>query len=332
MDRVTPVVRCGAAICYYYLMNATFPRIVMNILVMAVLLAALAGCSRAGPPAPVVLKGAGGGDTSAAPKANALTRTDDDEIDSGRVILVRSGDSLFGLARRHNVPLRDLIEASGVKPPYLLRVGQRIRLPAPRTHIVVAGDTVYSVSRHYNVDMTALVRANELSPPYTILVGQRLWLPATAGDAAVTVKAQAPTGERRAPPPTPARASGRFLWPVQGKLVSGFGPQSGGLHNDGINIAVPRGVPVRAAENGVVAYSGDGLRGFGHLLLIRHADGWISAYGHNDALLVKRGDVVKRGQAIARAGSTGSVRSPQLHFELRKGTRAVDPRRYLGAA
>jgi murein DD-endopeptidase MepM/ murein hydrolase activator NlpD len=127
-----------------------------------------------------------------------------------------------------------------------------------------------------------------------------------------------------------ARSSGTFLWPVNGKVVSEFGAAADGLHNDGINIAAPRGTPVRAAENGVVVYAGNELRGFGNLLLVRHADGFVSAYAHNESLLVERGATVERGQTIARVGSSGSVTSPQLHFELRRGTEAVDPREYLG--
>lgn len=125
---------------------------------------------------------------------------------------------------------------------------------------------------------------------------------------------------------TPApRSAGKFLWPVNGKVISPFGPKDGGQHNDGINIAAPLGTPVRAAENGVVVYAGNELRGFGNLLLIRHADGWVSAYAHCDSLLVKRGASVNRGQVIARVGQSGNVTSPQLHFELRKGAQAVDP-------
>ena len=109
-----------------------------------------------------------------------------------------------------------------------------------------------------------------------------------------------------------------------------FSATDGGTHNDGINIAAPLGTPVRAADNGVVVYAGNELRGFGNLLLVRHADGWVSAYAHCDALLVKRGDQVKRGQVIARVGQSGSVAAPQLHFELRKGAEAVDPLGELG--
>ena len=150
--------------------------------------------------------------------------------------------------------------------------------------------------------------------------------PSTSGASPLVPPPQAPA-EVAAPAP---RGSGKFLWPVNGKVVSVFGLKDGGQHNDGINIAAPLGTPVRAAENGVVVYAGNELRGFGNLLLIRHADGWVSAYAHCDALLVKRGDQVKRGQVIARVGQTGAVSSPQLHFELRKSGQAVDPTAELG--
>ena len=143
----------------------------------------------------------------------------------------------------------------------------------------------------------------------------------------------------QAPPPAtapqpavvsaPPARSGGFLWPVSGKVVSTFGSKGSGLHNDGINIEAPRGTPIRAAENGVVAYAGNEIRGFGNMLLIKHEDGWITAYAHADSLLVKRGDKVKKGDMIARVGSTGTVDRPQLHFEMRKGKRAVDPQSQL---
>jgi murein DD-endopeptidase MepM/ murein hydrolase activator NlpD len=132
-------------------------------------------------------------------------------------------------------------------------------------------------------------------------------------------------------PQPPPRADSRFLWPVQGKVLSSFGPMEGGLHNDGINIAAPEGAPVKAAENGVVAYVGNELRGFGNLLLIKHADGWVTAYAHTQEILVRHGQQVKRGQIVARVGATGSVSEPQLHFEVRKGSKAKDPAQLLGS-
>jgi murein DD-endopeptidase MepM/ murein hydrolase activator NlpD len=155
----------------------------------------------------------------------------------------------------------------------------------------------------------------------------------TATKPADTEVAAAPAQPAPAQPePAPGpRGSERFLWPVKGKIISNFGPKKGGLNNDGINIAAPAGTGVIAADNGVVAYAGNELRGFGNLLLIRHANGWVTAYAHNEKLLVKRGEKVKRGQTIAQIGSTGNVSAPQLHFEIRKGTDPVDPLKYLGS-
>ena len=130
--------------------------------------------------------------------------------------------------------------------------------------------------------------------------------------------------------PAPEPMSGNsFRWPVQGRIISEFGTKPDGGHNDGINVAVPAGTSVKAAENGVVAYAGDELKGYGNLVLIRHSNNWVSAYAHNEEILVKRGDQVRRGQVIAKAGRTGQVNQPQLHFELRKGSRPVDPTKFM---
>jgi murein DD-endopeptidase MepM/ murein hydrolase activator NlpD len=116
---------------------------------------------------------------------------------------------------------------------------------------------------------------------------------------------------------------------VRGRIIESFGARVGGLHNDGINIAARKGASIRAAENGVVAYTGNQLQGFGNLVLLKHAGGWMTAYAHSSIILVKRGDVVRRGQTIAKVGRTGNVSTPQLHFELRRGERAVNPKNHL---
>ena len=128
---------------------------------------------------------------------------------------------------------------------------------------------------------------------------------------------------------TPPALAGRFAWPLKGRIIGGFGPRESGLHNDGLNIAAPIGTPIQAAENGVVVYAGNELRGFGNLLLIKHADGWVTAYAHADTLKVGRGDQVRRGDIIATVGDSGNVGQPQLHFEIRKGQQAIDPRKHL---
>ena len=279
-----------------------------------------------------------------------------DEPKDGFYVVGR-GDTVYGIARRHDTGVRAIIEVNALKPPYRLVVGQRLRLPTLREHMVEAGDTVYGISRRYGVDMAALVRANGVKPPYTIKVGQRLRLPGatepvrqTSASTIVALKAgksdpspsSATPSKTKSARPTrsdglaqavpPPRSGKRFLWPVKGKVISGFGPKGKGLHNDGVNIAAPQGTPVVAAENGLVVYAGNELRGFGNLLLIRHADGWVTAYAHNRSLLVRRGERVKRGQVIARIGKSGSVGTPQLHFEVRRGSSAVDPIGYLTTA
>jgi murein DD-endopeptidase MepM/ murein hydrolase activator NlpD len=132
------------------------------------------------------------------------------------------------------------------------------------------------------------------------------------------------------PPPQRSSSAGdKLRWPVSGKIITGFGQRNDGTHNDGINLSVPQGTAVHAAEGGLVAYAGAELKGYGNLVLVRHDNGWVTAYAHNDELMVKRGDKVQRGQVIAKAGRTGSVDQPQVHFELRQGSKPVDPVPFL---
>ena len=137
-------------------------------------------------------------------------------------------------------------------------------------------------------------------------------------------------------PETPTGATGNqstaapsFRWPVRGRVITGFGPKTSGGQNDGINVAVPEGTPIKAAEDGVVAYAGNELKGYGNLVLVRHSNGFVTAYAHASELAVKKGETIKRGQVIGKAGATGNVTSPQLHFEVRKGATPVDPTQYL---
>ncbi len=255
-------------------------------------------------------------------------------------VRVHDGDTVYALSRRHDVGVRDIIRTNGLKPPYKLLIGQTIRLPSARYHTVRPGETLYGLARHYGVDMSVLVRANRIPAPYRLAVGQRLHFPGGVPKARrenVKIVAQTATAPERSaervrkgmPTNPPPLAAKYFLWPAEGKLLSSFGPKEGGLHNDGINFAVPLGAPLRAAENGVVAYAGNELPGYGNLLLIRHAGGWMSAYAHNEKLLVDRGEIVDRGQVISRAGSSGNVSSPQAHFELRRSGKPVNPVKYL---
>lgn len=145
-----------------------------------------------------------------------------------------------------------------------------------------------------------------------------------ADDKLKTAALKAEEPAAAAPPAGPS-----FRWPARGRVISAYGSKTNGSSNDGVNIAVPEGTEVKASDDGVVAYSGSELKGFGNLVLIRHSNGWVTAYAHNSALNVKRGDTVRRGQIIAKSGSTGNVTSPQLHFEVRKGAQTVDPMKHL---
>lgn len=209
----------------------------------------------------------------------------------------------------------------------------------PGVHVVQSGETLYSIARRYDADAFAFAEHNDLPAPFAIYAGQRLSIPPAGSSppAAPTAPGEEEEGPMVAslpataqPLPAPPATSERgFVWPVDGKVVSTFGPKARGRRNDGINIATSRGAPVRAVENGVVAYAGNELRGFGNMVLIKHQAGWISTYAHNDRLLVSRGDRVRRGQVIAKAGSTGRADGVQLHFELRKGTTPIDPLQHL---
>jgi murein DD-endopeptidase MepM/ murein hydrolase activator NlpD len=242
---------------------------------------------------------------------------------------------------------------------------------APSIHFVNRGDTLLSIARHNHVSVAVLAKANHLAPSAKLKLGSKLTVPgaktaaaapavpvavaaaqpaaaltppatkmaAAAGGAQQTARlAQATTKVEDAPAEAPVKASEAtgalptFRWPVRGKVITSYGAKTNGKANDGINLAVPEGTPVKAAEDGVVAYSGNELKGYGNLVLVRHANGYVTAYAHASELLVKRGDTIKRGQIIAKSGQSGEVGSPQLHFEIRKGSTPVDPLQFLNGA
>lgn len=258
--------------------------------------------------------------------------------------VVSRGETLYGISRGQGVDMAVLARENGLAAPFTIKVGQVLRLPGGGS----ARDTdtppdpqpspPSSVSSSPPPSVSPVATVPPQGRPITPVA------PRTSSMVEVSASAAPPSPNpavlREAPPrhpvkPTtvsqpPPRSGHGFTWPLRGRVLSHFGPKEKGLHNDGINIAAPKGTPVRAADDGVVAYAGNQIRGFGNLLLIKHQGGWITAYAHNDGILVKRGDTVKRGQVVSRVGSTGSVKQPQLHFELRRGKRAVDPERHFG--
>jgi murein DD-endopeptidase MepM/ murein hydrolase activator NlpD len=238
---------------------------------------------------------------------------------------------------------------------------------ASSVHVVNRGDTLLNIARRNHVSLAELARANGIDPAAKLLLGMKLVVPAkTAAGAQPALAGTAPPAAGSVPPPTKmaavtadsqqkarlaqattaedtptetplkaAEATGAlptFRWPVRGKVITSYGAKTNGKANDGINLAVPEGTPVKAAEDGVVAYSGNELKGYGNLVLVRHTNGYVTAYAHASELLVKRGDTIKRGQIIAKSGQSGEVGSPQLHFEIRKGSSPVDPLQFLNGA
>ncbi|MDE3114438.1 MAG: M23 family metallopeptidase [Pseudomonadota bacterium] len=227
------------------------------------------------------------------------------------------------------------------------------------THYTVqSGDTLSEIADHYGVSEAALQDYNSLDNPDRVYPGEVLRIP-RSGEVRVAARpdvrpsprpAEARSETARAVPRPTARkayearvpeavdeaqdysASLRFVWPVVGRVLQPFGSLSNGERNDGINIAARRGEPIRAAAAGTVSYAGDELKDYGNLVLIRHDDGYVTAYAHAQSILVSRGEHVAKGQVIGYAGSTGNVASPQLHFEIRHGVRPVDPKPLMMAA
>jgi murein DD-endopeptidase MepM/ murein hydrolase activator NlpD len=250
---------------------------------------------------------------------------------------------LSEIAHSYHVPMQVIAEANGLSPPYRIQVGRTLVIPgAGPPRLAAAPASVAALPPAQRPEVLQPTTGPDLPPP---AASDRPPVSAAplappAGEAA---PAATPPPISAAPPPReipetpdassaaapPAAGTGAFLWPVRGHVLATYGSRSDGTHNDGINIAAPRGTAVQAVDAGVVAYTGNELRGYGNLVLVKHANGWISAYAHCDAILVKRGEKVGRGQVIARVGSTGNVNEPQLHFELRRGQHAVDPREFM---
>jgi len=274
--------------------------------------------------------------------------------------VVQAGETLTSVARLYNVTPAALGAANGIGAGKTVRTGQTLvippangavtaQAPAPATPLTTPSGRPATVAAAPAPAPTMAPAKPVPAPTKPVATAAAPVPPAAAAPTAAVARAPAPapaTTTAAAPKvetaakvsaapevedaPRPAGASGpQFRAPVRGRVISSFGPKPGGARNEGVNFAVPEGTSVRAAEDGVVAYSGNELKGYGNLVLIKHSDGYVTAYAHNSELDVKRGDTVRRGQIIAKAGQSGDVQSPQLHFEIRKGSTAVDPSRYV---
>lgn len=312
--------------------------------------------------APIVTADAGDADYLRVPMYGGVTM-----VQSVAEITVAPGDTLYSLAQMYGTTVDALARENNLSVPYALSVGQKLKVPVEKesgavqtvavpadanttTRVelseitVAAGDTLYSLSRRYSVPVNDLAVMNNLSVPFALSVGQKLKVPdlssapvrsvATTKVDSATVPVAKPK-EKISSDPTQklptigARSSSKFSWPVRGRVLSAYGAKGDGLFNDGINIAAARGTTVDAAENGVVAYAGNEVKGMGNLIIIQHSGGWMTVYAHLDSMTVRRGNKVSVGQKIGTVGETGKVDEPQLHFEIRKGTKAYNPSTYL---
>ena len=322
---------------------------------VAILAGLVGACAEQSEPAPVFMRGAA--EPIAAPMPSPA-----------RQVVVKRGQTLAGFAYTYHVPKSAIIAANGLRPPYELKAGSRLVIPGSGARMAsIAAPPVVARATPLpppGPPPPAQAQAAIPQPPPT---PQTLTPPPSAPPPTVSTRAQPdvipldgpppkqpaatpPQAEPATPPRTagvppgidpgrPASAessqgsiAGRFPWPVRGRVLASYGNMPGGGHNDGINIAAARGTPVQAIDAGTVAYTGNEVKGYGNIVLIRHANGWISAYAHLDGVTVKPGDAIAAGQIIAKVGDSGGVGEPQLHFELRRGKKPVDPKEFLAPA
>ncbi len=271
-----------------------------------------------------------------------------------KTIKVEKGDTLYSLSRRYAVPVNDLAVMNNLSAPFALRVGDSLRVPdlaervpvkkdvtpkvepakaKPKTETKPKEQEIKSQAKTENKTKSETKTQTKPAQKTTEKTNQKKVAETKkTTDKKTTEKKVAPAKTETKKTETPkiaARSSSKFSWPVRGKILSNFGAKDGGLYNDGINISAAFDSTVSAAENGVVAYAGNEVRGMGNLIIIQHSDGWMTVYAHLNSMSVRRGARVSVGQKIGTVGQTGKVSVPQLHFEIRNGTKAHNPINYL---
>lgn len=258
----------------------------------------------------------GEGAEKAKQTADAAPKADKKPAVAGDTYVVQEGDSLYGISKKTGVSVAELKKTNGMKEG-LLKIGQTLALkPGVQVAAVAKASKTDAVDPVVTGDPKPAAEAkNTKLPEYT---------PPKADDKVIEqaeqeVATAAPSGT----------GVSKMRWPAKGKVIAGYGARSGAGKNAGLDIALPKGTPVKAAENGVVIYAGDGLKEFGKTVLVRHENGLVSVYGHVDEINVQRGATIKRGQEIAKSGMTGNADMPKLHFEVRKDSKPVDPSTYL---
>lgn len=280
-------------------------------------------------------------------------------------IIVNEGDTLYSLSKKHSVILNDLIVENNLTPPYLLKAGMVLSLPKPIYHEVKSGETIYGISRQYQVAINDLYAFNDFGIDTNIKIGQKIRISQfsrTRKEVGNQEKINSPIVESKDLPSSVSqnkegaikegiiveniqdssaqankniddtKKDYQFTMPTKGTIISKFGPKEGGLYNDGIVIKANLASDVVASESGTIAYVGNQIKGYGNLIIVKHQNGWITAYGHLGKILAKIGSTVSQGKKIAEVGQSGNAKITQLYFSIRRGRDALDPEVYIADA
>lgn len=263
------------------------------------------------------------GAAAAQTDASRAQASSDAILEQETLHIVMAGETLGGIAQRAKVPRVLIAEANGLRPPHSVKAGQKLRIPRTRRHTVETGDTGFSISYKYSVPWEQIAIANGIDPEAPVKRGQDLLIP-TVLDPPPVADAGSPVvpAPLASPSATPS-GKARFLWPVIGPVRREFRTGSG--YHDGIDITAPKGTMVRAAAAGIVKFAGNEKGQFGNLVVLDHGDGWFTAYGFLSRVTVKQGAKVAAGERIGLVGNTGLAKGDELHFEVRRGERPVDP-------
>ena len=249
------------------------------------------------------------------------------EETKSKKIKIVTGDSLDSISKKHKVTKKELIRFNKIKYPYILKPGKFIKIPVSKRYKIKKGDTLYKIAKCSSTNVLEIKNKNTNLNEKRLIVGSVINLPYYSIDNC-KLKSKKIAKKNRSIKKS-IKSKEIFIWPVQGSIITYFGKQKGGRKNDGINIISVKGNPVRAAMTGKVIYRGNELLAWGNLIIIKHKNNWTTAYAHLDKLLVKKGEIIKTGDIIASVGATGNVDKSQLHFQVRKNSKPLDPMKFL---
>jgi murein DD-endopeptidase MepM/ murein hydrolase activator NlpD len=241
---------------------------------------------------------------------------------------VRAGDTLYEISRMFETDMSSVARLNNMRTPYTIQIGEVLRMPSPSgaDRVKVASQSGGMVRQGQAFTSKSDYDGSAAKPSSKPSVSSSSQSTVTPAAKPAVKSTRVKSDKTMKVPEFSGSGNGRFAMPVSGPVISDYGPKSGGLHNDGINIGAPRGAAVKAAENGIVAYTGDEIGGYGNLVLIRHSGGYMTAYAHLGSIKVKKGQNLSRGQVLGTVGASGNVDKPQLHFEIRKGSKALNPK------